>query len=166
MEPELASQLPLDLELDQDDTAAPVATFTDDATDSLDVLLGKEMDVDSITKLVAEPPRTPVDYSGEIDPETFDGEDDLITFVEMPAVPKYVEPSPARVEKRHAREGDSELAKHWKNPNSLKAWIQTMKDRGETRDSLVKFAEQRDPKMARLIAYNWDTLNEPEPEAA
>jgi hypothetical protein len=144
-----------------------VAEIADTATDELDILLGKSVDVDSITKRIPEPNRTPVDFSGEIDPETFetfDAEDDIITTVETPAIPAYIppaEPAPLRVEKRHKLELGAELAKAWKDPSSVKAWILREKNRGETRDSLVKFAEKHDPKMAEQIAYCWDTLDEP-----
>jgi len=164
MEPELASQLPLDLELEADDTAVPVATFSDTATDELDVLLGKAVDVDSITKLVAEPNRTPVDYSGELDPESFDAEDDIITFVETPAVPAYVEPVGSRVQKSARVETDYELRKASKKPDTLLTWVKSMVAQGHSVESLIEYAKKSDPVVARNIETVW--VNRDEPEAA
>jgi hypothetical protein len=126
-----------------------VATVTDDATDELDILLGKSFDIDRVVSRVHEPSRTPIDFSAREsveDRESFDASENILDDIATPEIPTYVPPQ--RVEKGAL---DHELRKAARKPKTLTAWIRSELARGRTVDELVAHAEKSDPIVARDI---------------
>jgi hypothetical protein len=139
-----------------------VATVTDDATDELDILLGKSFDVDRIVSRVHEPSRTPIDFAklaSVEDLESFDASENILDDVETPEIPTYVAP-PQRVEKGAL---DHELRKAARKPATLTAWIKAELARGSKIEDLVAHARASDEVVARDIEGCYLMMNEPAP---
>ena len=160
MEHELPS-IPLDEELIGDSVA--VATVTCDAeTDELDILLGKDFDINAIVARVPEPSRVRVDYAklAREGSDTFDASENVIDWLDEPEVMTFT-PAPQRVEKLVSL--DSELRKAARKPATLTAWIKSQLARGVKIEDLVAHARATDPVVARDIERCYLLMNEPQP---
>jgi hypothetical protein len=140
-----------------------VAETTDDQAEmNMDVLLGKDFDINAIVARVPEPSRVRVDYAklAREDSDTFDASENVIDWLDEPEAPTFT-PAPQRVEKDGL---DRDLLKAARRGPTLTAWIKSELSRGAKIEDLISHARAVDPKIARDIEGCYLVMNEPSDE--